>query len=70
LNQSELEATNQEFILDDGRVAELEKWVERNYRDQISPEDLADPSLAEESFTALDQLTQIFSLGSFYEFQK
>ncbi len=69
LNQVELDATNQEFILDDSKVAELKHWVERHYRDQISPEDLADPLLAQESFEALDQLTQIFKLGSFYEFQ-
>ncbi len=69
LSQAELDATNQEFILDDYKVAELKNWVERHYREQISPEDLADPSLALESFEALDQLTQIFKLGSFYEFQ-
>ncbi|MFT6098694.1 MAG: succinylarginine dihydrolase, partial [Arenicella sp.] len=29
-----------------------------------------DPALAEENFVALDQLTQLFELGSFYEFQQ
>jgi succinylarginine dihydrolase len=70
LTQEELDATNSNFILDDDRVAKLNAWVERNYREEITPDDLADPALAEESFVALDQLTQLFELGSFYEFQQ
>ena len=70
LTQEELDATNSKFILNDQLYAELKSWVERNYREQISPDDLADPNLARECFVALDELTQIFGLGSFYEFQK
>jgi succinylarginine dihydrolase len=32
--------------------------------------DLADPLLAQESMTALDELTQILRLGSVYDFQQ
>jgi len=70
LTQDELDATNSRFILSDEMVARLNIWVEKNYRDEITPNDLADPALAEESFVALDELTQLFELGSFYEFQK
>jgi succinylarginine dihydrolase len=56
--------------LNDDRVAKLNAWVERNYREEITPDDLADPALAEESFVALDELTQLFELGSFYQFQQ
>ncbi len=70
LCQNELAAVNQKFILDDALLTTLNEWVNRHYREQIEPNDLADPSLAQESFTALDELTQIFELGSFYEFQQ
>ena len=49
----------------------LSGWVNTHYRETLSPEDLADPALMEESFAALDQLTQIMNLGSaFYPFQR
>ncbi len=70
LTREELDATNSKFILDDGMLAQLSSWVERHYREKITPADLADPSLALESFVALDELTQLFGLGSFYEFQQ
>jgi len=70
LTEAELAAVNSAFIMSDELFSTLSKWVERHYRDTISPEELADPALAEESFSALDELTQIFNLGSFYEFQR
>lgn len=51
--------------------AKLEAWVQRHYRESLSPEDLPDPLLMEESFSALDELTTIMQLGSdFYPFQR
>lgn len=70
LTDDELAAVNDRFILDDKLLAELNRWVEKHYRDQIKPEDLSDPNLAIETFAALDDLTRIFGLGSFYEFQR
>jgi succinylarginine dihydrolase len=50
---------------------DLEAWVRAHYRDQLSPEDLPDPALMEESFAALDALTKIMGLGgAFYPFQR
>lgn len=48
---------------------DLSVWVERHYRDRLAPDDLADPQLAEESLTALDELTQLLQIGSVYPFQ-
>lgn len=49
---------------------ELEDWINTHYRDTLAPEDLPDPSLMEESFAALDELTKIMKLGpNFYPFQ-
>jgi succinylarginine dihydrolase len=48
----------------------LTEWVTTHYRDRLSYEDLADPSLLMESRTALDELTQILGLGAIYDFQR
>lgn len=49
---------------------ELRRWVDRHYRDRMTLEDLADPALLREVYTALDELTQILALGSVYAFQR
>lgn len=70
LNQNQMAAVNPHFILNEQKIVQLNTWVEKHYREEIAPNDLADPSLAQESFAALDELTQIFDLGAFYEFQQ
>jgi len=50
--------------------ADLIAWVIRHYRDRLSPADLADPNLLEESHRALDELSGILSLGAIYDFQR
>ncbi|WP_374763559.1 N-succinylarginine dihydrolase [Yunchengibacter salinarum] len=57
-------------LMDDARITALEGWVKRHYRDRLAPEDLCDPALMEESFTALDELTGLLGLGSVYDFQR
>lgn len=69
LNDDELAKVNPEFILSDARFDELCDWVGRHYRDKLAPADLLDPSLMIECLTALDELTHILKLGSFYDFQ-
>ncbi|MDE2366337.1 MAG: N-succinylarginine dihydrolase [Betaproteobacteria bacterium] len=71
LAKAELESVRQScrVILDQQLYDELKVWIERNYRERITPRDLADPSLLRESRTALDELTKILSLGSIYSFQ-
>ena len=57
-------------ILDQSLYDELKAWIEKHYRERISPNDLGDPALLHESRNALDELTHIMSLGSIYDFQK
>lgn len=70
LNEAELAAVNQRFLMTDDLFVQLSSWVEKHYRDEIKPDDLHDPCLVEESFVALDELTKIFDIGAFYDFQR
>lgn len=70
LNDQELAAVNPNVILTDELFKRLNQWVDKHYRDELSTDDLADPSLLIESRTALDELTQIMHLGSVYPFQR
>ncbi len=49
---------------------DLRSLISKHYRDNLSPEDLMDIQLMEESYTFLDELTQLLDLGSIYHFQK
>jgi succinylarginine dihydrolase len=70
LEDEEAAAVGANVALDDGLYRELEGWIERHYRDALAPKDLADPRLARETMTALDELTRILRLGSVYDFQR
>ena len=70
LSDDECASVKPGFLLDEAGFAKIEAWVERHYRDRLSPGDLSDPSLMRESFTALDELTTLFGLGSVYDFQR
>jgi succinylarginine dihydrolase len=47
----------------------LVAWIEKHYRDELSPGDLADPRLLQECRDALNELTTILLLPSVYDFQ-
>ena len=70
LSDAEAAAANQNFILDETRIAALESWVTTHYRDRLSPDDLRDPDFMEESFAAMDALTALLGMESFYDFQR
>jgi succinylarginine dihydrolase len=70
LTQAEQEAINPSTLMNDVLFERLNLWVEKHYRDELHEADLADPQLLLESYTALDELTQILNLGSVYEFQQ
>ncbi len=55
--------------LDEANLQRLEAWVDQHYRDELTPEDLADPMLLRETQEALDALTQLLDLGAIYPFQ-
>ncbi|WP_148252793.1 N-succinylarginine dihydrolase [Aidingimonas lacisalsi] len=69
LSAQERQALSGRVLLDETLYADLTAWVERHYRDRLVPDDLADPQLADESLTALDELTQLLQIGSVYPFQ-
>lgn len=71
LTEAELAATNPAMRLTDDLYARLSAWGERHYRDRLTPADLADPALLDESRRALDELTGLLGLGGgFYPFQR
>lgn len=70
LNQNELLATNPGVLMNDRLYNRLVEWVNKHYRDNLKPEDLADPKLVDESQSALNELTQILKIGSIYSFQR
>jgi succinylarginine dihydrolase len=57
------------IFLDDVLYKSLVAWVEKHYRESLTVEDLGDPALLQESQSALDELTALLRLGSFYSFQ-
>ncbi|WP_308142874.1 N-succinylarginine dihydrolase [Burkholderia pseudomallei] len=70
LNDAERAAVKPNVWIGDALFASLDAWIDKHYRDRLSPVDLADPALLDESRTALDELTQILGLGSLYDFQR
>ena len=70
LSEAEANAANAHFILDDDKVTKLEEWVKTHYRDRVTPDDLRDPILMDESFAAMQALTDLLNMGAFYDFQK
>ena len=69
LNEEELKAVHGPVRLTASMCERLETWVRTHYREELAPNDIADPNLLAESRTALDELTQLLELGSIYEFQ-
>ena len=69
LTDAEWEKIHRPALLTESLYSDLTGWVERRYRDRLTPEDLADPRLIEEARAALDELTGILELGAFYPFQ-
>ncbi|MCL4140862.1 UNVERIFIED_CONTAM: hypothetical protein GTU68_025016 [Idotea baltica] len=70
LTPEELTAVAGRAIVTPELLGELDAWVDHHYRDELAPEDLADPALVTETRAALDELTSILQLGSLYNFQR
>lgn len=71
LTEDELAAANPAQRLTEDLHARLSIWAARWYRDRLTPADLADPALLDETRGALDELTAILELGGgFYPFQR
>ncbi|RUR09820.1 N-succinylarginine dihydrolase [Legionella septentrionalis] len=69
LNEEELAAMHSGVIVTDALLDTLEIWIDKHYRPQLHADELDDPALITECFTALDELTSILDLGSIYPFQ-
>jgi len=69
LTKPEFSSLHQPSIMTEEKLDRLETWVNRYYRDRLDPADLCDPNLLEETQLALNELTNILELGSFYHFQ-
>lgn len=69
LNNEELQAAHPSVFMNEKLYSNLRRWIETNYRDRLTPKDLADPQLLLETRDALDQLTEILKLGPIYDFQ-
>ncbi len=70
LTPADLAAVHPGVMATPERLATLEAWVRRHYRDRLSIADLADPALLAESRRALDELTGILDLPGPYGFQR
>jgi succinylarginine dihydrolase len=69
LREKELAQANQSCLMTPALFTKLEIWVNKHYRDRLELKDLADPKFLLEGRQALDELTQILSLGAVYPFQ-
>jgi succinylarginine dihydrolase len=69
LTDAEIARVHQGVLLTDALHAKLTQWVQKHYREQLTPADLADPKLLEESRAALDELSGILDIGLIYAFQ-
>jgi succinylarginine dihydrolase len=70
LTKNQLAAMHQGVLLTPKLYNQLTAWVEKHYRDELTPADLADPHLLRESRRALDSLTNILQLGPLCDFQR
>lgn len=70
LREGDLSALGARVLFDEALDRALVAWVEKHYREELRPADLADPALLRESYTALDELTGILGLEGVYDFQR
>jgi succinylarginine dihydrolase len=68
LTATEAAAMHQGVIMTEALYHALVAWVERHYRDRLAPADLADPALALEIHSALEELESILHLPGLYDF--
>ena len=67
LSNEEYSAMHQGIILTNKLYEKLVNWVNKHYRDELSPADLVDYSLVEEIRRALDELSKILNLQNLYD---
>ena len=70
VNNDEFDKINEKILLSSKKLMDLRALVSKHYRDQLNPEDLLDINLMQESYTFLDELTQLLDLGAIYNLKK
>ncbi len=69
VNEKELSGIRENYLLNEKKIRQLENWIRKHFREQLSFADLRDEQLLKETRTALDELTELFGLGNIYDFQ-
>jgi len=67
LTDAEAAAMHQGVVMTEALYEILVAWVEKHYRDRLEPADLADPQLAIEVRTALEELSRILGMPGLYD---
>jgi succinylarginine dihydrolase len=70
LTPAERSAIDADVFFNESLRTRLTGWIQRHYRDHLDQDDLADPQLLTESYTALDELTGLLGLGAVFPFQR
>jgi succinylarginine dihydrolase len=68
LHLHELAAMNSAFLVNDQLLDKLDAWVDEHYRTELHVDDLADPQLMNESYTALRELEHLLKCKNLYRF--
>lgn len=63
LTPEEFRAVHRGVLLTPDLLGALRDWVNRHYRDRLVFDDLRDPQLLQEVYTALEELAQLLDLG-------
>lgn len=63
LNDYERQVVNPNYLLDENKFRHLDAWVRKNYREELTVEDLKSFQLFEESKKALEDLMQMINKG-------
>ncbi|PIE42074.1 MAG: N-succinylarginine dihydrolase [Gammaproteobacteria bacterium] len=66
LSEEELAHLSGRVMLDDALYGDLVAWVEKHYRDTLSPQELGDIALLHETTVALTELSDILQLPDLY----
>jgi succinylarginine dihydrolase len=67
LTDDQAAAMHQGVVMTEALYATLVAWVEKHYRDSLTPQDLVDPQLAIECAAALEDLSRILGLPRLYD---
>ena len=64
MNENQLGLMHQPMRYSKSLAKDLESWIDRHYREQLAADELADPSLFQECFKALQELESLLELDS------